>query len=71
MKDDDIDVFFEQSGCLLEALIKSRHWLKDSTLISKLDELIDLELDLAIMGANKAKSELLKANKESTVRPIK
>ena len=56
----------------LECLIKSRVHLKNcSKLSDKLDELIHAELDLAIMGAEKAKSEILKKNKDDVVRPIK
>ncbi len=69
---DDTDVFFENStACYLESLIRCRQHVKDSVhLSSKLDEVINLELDLAVMGAEKAKSEILKRTKD-TVRPIK
>ena len=71
---DDVEVFFEpsESGCVLESLIRSRVELVDCPeLLSKLDEVIGAELDLALMGAEKAKSVILKANTENKVRPIK
>ncbi len=71
---DDVDVYLDSSngGCYLESLINTRINLEDCPrLLKKLDELIEAEIDLAIMGAEKAKSEILKASKEATVRPIK
>ncbi len=69
--DDDIEMSFEASGCFLESLMRSRRYVSDA-LLSKLDEVILIELELALMGASKAKSEILKQNKpNTTVRPIK
>lgn len=71
MNEETIDAFLEQTGCFLESLIKSRKHLTGK-LLSKLDGVIDAELDLALMGAEKAKSEILKANKEGNkLVPIK
>lgn len=55
----------------LESLMRGRVHLKDTPLLSKLDVVIEAELELALMGAEKAKSEILKANKNNAVRPIK
>ena len=70
---DIIDDSFEpESGCYLEALIRSRQLVKDTVyLADKLDNVISLELDLAVMGAEKAKSEILKRNSDNKIRPIK
>lgn len=69
--DDNIDVFLESSNvpCYLESLVKCRGLL-DGSLKDKLDEVIHAELDLALLGAEKAKSEILKKS-ENKVRPIK
>lgn len=74
MMNEDIEVFFDKSdgSSYIESLSKSRQYLKDSPLLAKLDEVILLELELAKMGAEKAKSEILKAAaKDNVVRPIK
>ena len=70
---EDVEVFFDKSdgSSYLESLCKSREYLKDSPLLAKLDEAIALELELAIMGAEKAKSEILKAAPKDNIRPIK
>lgn len=70
---DDIEVFLDESGCYLESLIKSRkHLLSSADLLSKLDAVINAELDLALLGSEKAKSEILKANaKDNKPVPIK
>ena len=70
---EDIEVYLDDSGSYLEALIKSRKHLKESeALLQKLDQLITLELDLGVMAAEKAKSEILKKqDKDNIVRPIK
>lgn len=59
-------------GCYLESLVKNRFFLvgmEAKELIVKLDEVINAELDLALMAAQKAKSELLKKGKDN-VKPI-
>ncbi len=68
---EDIEMFLDESGCYLESLIKSRKHLLPTHLLNKLDLLIEAELDLAIMGAKKAKSEILKTNPKDNLRPIK
>jgi len=77
--DGEIDIYLDNTSdgtSYLESLIKSRKLLADAPhLLSKLEEVIDLELDLAIMGSNKAKKECLKSNKlaevKDNLRPIK
>lgn len=55
----------------LEGLIRSRSSLNDAPkLLKKLDEVISLEIELALMGAEKAKSEAIKYNK-ATLTSIK
>ncbi len=70
---DDIEIFFEKDdgGCFIESLARSRRYLKDTPLLAKLDKLVSYEIDLAIMGAEKAKSEALKKNSKDNLRPIK
>ena len=72
---DEDTIFFEtdSSGGYLGSLIISRQHLKDAPkLLAKLEAVIELELELALLGAEKAKSEVLKANaKNNAVRPIK
>ncbi len=74
---DDTEIYFDSAdgGSYIESLARSRHWLKDcakdSPLVIHLDELLFAEIELAMMGAAKAKSEILKKNKDTTVRPIK
>lgn len=67
---EDIIEYIDTSGGYLESLIKSRRHVGDK-LLSKLDNLISLEIDMAVMAAEKARSEILKKNTESVVRPIK
>lgn len=77
--DDEIEIYLNNTSegtSYLESLIKSRRLLMDAPdLLRKLEEVIDLELDLAIMGSNKAKKECLKSNKlaevKDNLRPIK
>ncbi len=72
MENDEMMFFQGDSGGYLEGLIRSLPLLKEeAVLLDKLKLVIGLELDLAIMGAEKAKSEILKANATSKVRPIK
>lgn len=70
---DDIEIFFEKDdgGCFIESIARSRRHLKDTPLLAKLDELISHEIDLAILGAEKAKSEYIKKNNKDNLRPIK
>ena len=66
--DDDID-FIVDNGNYLESLIRSRRHLSDSPMLAKLDEVIEIEIDLALMGAEKARSAVLKDM--ATVTPLK
>jgi hypothetical protein len=78
---DEIDIFFDKSdgSSYIESLIRSRVQLSQITeeidLIDKLNHLISLELDLSIIGVEKAISEAKKAAlKEvsgNNVKPIK
>ena len=68
---DDFDVYFDKTGCYVESLLRSRQYLKNCpSLLYKLDEVIQAEIELALMGAKKAISEILKDSKDN-VRPIK
>ncbi len=67
--EEGIEIFLDK-GCYIESLSRARRNLAGQ-LLSKLDEVIDVELDLALMGAAKAKSEILKKSKDSVVKPIK
>lgn len=71
--DEDIQMYINaDSVSYLESLMKSRYYLKDSgKILSQLDEVIEAELELALIGAKKDKSELLKNSKDNVVRPIK
>lgn len=71
---DEMEIFFDKSDgtSFIESLAKSRQWLKDNNeLSSKLDNALNLELDLAILEAEKAKSNLLKNSKDNKLVPIK
>ncbi len=79
---DDIEVYLDQTSdgsSYLESLVRSRMHLaklpgmQGCAMIKKLEQVIDLELDLAIMGAEKAKSEIIKkaAKEKDNLRPIK
>jgi hypothetical protein len=69
---DDMSVFVnEDSGFYIESLIKSLcHLKKGDSLAVKLRTVIEEELDLALMAAQKAKSEILKKNAKE-VSPLK
>ncbi len=68
---EDIKVYMDKytGGSYLESLIASRRFLSGQ-LLTSLDEVITVEIELALMGATKAKSEVLKKTTD-TVRPIK
>lgn len=70
---DDIDMFLDKAdgNCYVESLIKSRQFLRDTALMHKLDAVIEAVLELAHMRAEKAKSEILKSNKNNVLKPIK
>jgi hypothetical protein len=71
MNDDDdmIDLLVgSNGGCYIESLMRSRRHLIDSPkLLEALDTVIEAELELALMGADKARSEILKLNKDNIV----
>ena len=82
MNTDDIEVYMDNvsdGSSYVESLVKARiqleklpHSESQRKMMGKLEEVILLELDLAVMGAEKAKSEILKAAaKDNVVRPIK
>lgn len=56
MEDDVIS--FTSNGNFLCDLIKSRQFISGTPLLAKLDEVIAVEIELALIGANKAKSEV-------------
>lgn len=72
---DDLEIFFDNSSGAnyLESIIKSRLHLEQlpgmTNLKDKLDYLITLEIDLAIVGAEKATGEVKKS--AAKVSPIK
>lgn len=71
---DELEIFFDKSdGCYLESLIRSRVLLskisEEESLIDKLNEVISIELELALAGSKKALSEV--APPKNNVRPIK
>jgi hypothetical protein len=78
MSKDDIEVYLDSSSdgtSYIESLTKSWRLFAqlvtcDHYLMKKLEEVISLELDLAILGAEKAKSEILK-KKDNKLVPIK
>lgn len=69
MNEDDVDIMIGSStGCYIESLIKSRTLLSNAPLLrGKLDEVIWLELELAMLSAEKARSSLLKACSDNVV----
>ena len=68
--EDDKAEFFTDSSNYLESLVKCRALIKDSpTLATKLDDILSLELDLAMAGAEKAMSEIVKDR--AKVTPLK
>ena len=67
--EDDVMDFMVGNSNYLESLCKSRKHLIDSPLLAKLDEVIELEIQLALMGAEKAQNEILKET--AKVTPLK
>lgn len=70
--------FFFNSGNYLESLVKCRVMLDDIVVndllmggVAKLERVIDLELELALRGAEKAIAECNKTDNKSNIRPIK
>lgn len=76
--ENDIELFMDGGSnvCYLESLVKAMERMSkmltfEAPEMVKFRQVINAELDLALLGAEKAKSEILKANKDNTVRPIK
>jgi len=69
---DEITVVMEgDSVSYLESLIRSRKKVEDNPgMYAKLEAVIMVELDLALLGAEKAKSEHIKSS-GSNIKPIK
>jgi hypothetical protein len=70
---EEIDMFLNTASGIsyIESLSRALLNLNGNHLASKLEEVIGLEIELALIGAQKAKSEVVKSNKDSVVRPIK
>lgn len=73
---DDIEVYLDGAttgASYLESLAKSRQYLSDSPLLAKLDAVIEAELELALLGTERARSEVLKtlSKDKDNLRPIK
>ena len=77
---DEVEVFFERTdgSSYIESLVRSRYVMSKTNAINILlapaiEEVILMELELAKMGAEKAKSEVLKsaAKEKGNLRPIK
>ena len=63
------ETMFFSTGNYIQSLIEVRHKLIGAPdLLKKLDEVIMLELELAALGAKKAKSEV---TSKDNIRPIK
>lgn len=78
MIDEEVDVYFEKSdgSYYLESLAKTAVYLSklyktDCSMLQSLGKLIEDEIELAIMGTAKAKSEALAAERKNNVRTIK
>lgn len=68
--EDETSMLFTGSECFLESLARTRQiLLENPILLAKIDEVLLEELELALMGSKKAKSELLKGDKDN-IRPI-
>lgn len=70
---EDIEEFIlnTDSHSFLESLARARKLLEGTDMVAKLDEVLTAEIELALMGAEKAKSEILKKDKDNKIRPIK
>jgi hypothetical protein len=55
---------------IIEVLARTRQHLTGSPLLSRLDELLSLELDLSIYSAEKVKGDLIKEKAKDNVRPL-
>lgn len=72
--EDDITMFTADSGCYLESLVRCRQSLlaqgRGQPLLDVLDQVLHAELELALMAADKAKSEITKLSKNN-IKTIK
>lgn len=76
--EDDITMFTADSGCYLESLVRCRGFLLSQegfpssrqSLLDVLDQVLHAELELALMAADKAKSEITKLSKNN-IKTIK
>jgi len=67
---DEVNIEYHNES-FLESLARTRQYLLSSAkLVAEIDAVISAELELALMGAKKAKSNILKADKDN-IRPIK
>lgn len=70
--EEEMNAFFTDSSNYLESLIRGRQHLKDAPqLLAKLDNVINLELDMALEGVNKAIRETKKERAKENVVEIK
>ena len=76
-ENDDIDVYMDMAAgtSYIESLAKANIYLSklyncQSPIMNKIGQLLIAEIELAILGAEKAKSEILKSS-ENKIRPIK
>lgn len=70
MNEDITEFLADTSGTsYIESLVKTRQHLPVNLLV-KLDKVIEAELDLALLGAEKAKNEILKKSKDN-IKPLK
>ena len=70
---DDVEIILGETGseaCYIESLARTRFYLPGN-LLEKLDAVIEAELELALLGAEKAKSDILKDNAKNNVTPLK
>jgi hypothetical protein len=75
---DETEIYFNASDSIsyLESLAKTKIYLSkiykgDCSIMTKMDVLIETEIDLATMESEKAKSEILKDNTKKNVTPLK
>lgn len=70
---EDVTAFFTDSSNYLESLIRSRQHLANASASMRkmLDETIAVELELALIGAKKARAAVLKEQAKNNVVPLK
>lgn len=68
---EDMQTFFTDSSNYLESLVRCRAHLKDAPKLAQmLDETLEVELELALIGAKKARSVVLKEQAKDNVVSI-